>query len=497
MGGARRRALPWVLSAAAAAIAVLAFAGREYVEELPLGCAFKAKALCAGIFVQGLSRDRIEAEDSGFDPAFGIMRAKVDEGRKAVTCSILGTGLFSKTAMYVEGLGPVLLTGVSEARLRARAAEWLGGRRGPSGASAGAAVPAVRPRARPWPEGEGDPTPATPDGRFGRALKATLDTAFAEASPESTKLKRTRAIVVVHGGRIAAERYAEGIGRDTRLLSWSMAKSFTNAMVGILVRQGRLDIRAPAPVPEWSAPGDPRRAITTDVLMRMSSGLGWYEEYADHPISDVNRMLYLEPDAAAFAAGKRPAAKPDTLWSYSSGSANIVSRIVKDRIGSETAYLDFPYRELFDRIGMRSAVFGTDPTGTYIGSSFIYATARDFARFGLLCLRDGVWEGDRILPEGWIAYSTSPTAGAPRGVYGALFWLNRGSPAKPSDRRFPDMPTDLFWAEGYQGQEIFVCPSLDLVAVRLGMTWESDWGEAAFLSALRKAISDAPAAGER
>jgi CubicO group peptidase (beta-lactamase class C family) len=267
-----------------------------------------------------------------------------------------------------------------------------------------------------------------------------------------------------------------------------MAKSFTNAMVGILARQSKLDIKAPAPVPEWSKPGDSRAGITTDMLMRMSSGLEWFEDYTDHPISDVNRMLFLEPDAAAYTARKKLAAKPDSVWSYSSGTTNIVSRIVRDTVGSEGEYLAFPYRELFGRIGMKSAVFGTDGAGVFVGSSYIYATARDYARFGLLYLKGGVWKGERILPESWVAYSTTPTPKAPKGEYGAFFWLNRGSAGKPSDCLFPGMPSDLFIADGYQGQEIYVCPSLDLVAVRLGMTWDGDWGEAAFLGALRKAI---------
>jgi CubicO group peptidase (beta-lactamase class C family) len=458
-----------------AALAVLGYAKREYIEELPLGCAFKAKALCAGIFLQGLPEERLEAEDTGFDPAFSIIKAGIDYPGKRVTCSILGTGLFAKTAVLVEGLGPVLLSGVPESRLAELASE----------AAARSSSPA-EPRAalRPWPEGdaEGDGPPLAES----MALNAALDSAFAETDPK--RLKRTRAVVVVHGGRIVAERYAEGVGKDTLLLSWSMAKSFTNAMVGVLVRQGRLDIRAPAMVPEWAKPGDPRRAITTDMLLRMSSGLSWYEEYARHPISDVNRMLFLEPDAAAYAARMPLSSPPDSAWSYSSGTANLVSRIVRDVVGSETGYLAFPYREIFDRIGMRSAVFGTDAAGVYVGSSYLYATARDYARFGLLCLRDGVWKGERILPERWMSYSTTPTPKAPKGEYGAFFWLNRGSAANPSDRRFPGMPADLFWAEGYQGQAIAVCPSLDLVVVRLGMTWRGDWGAATLLDGIRKAI---------
>ena len=455
-----------------AAAGIFVYLNRDYLKVIPIGCAYKAKALCAGLFVQGLPRQTIEAEDANFDPAFALMRASVDEKKKSVTCSLLGLGLFARTAMYFEGLGPVLLVhSGDEARLRAMALPPP-------------APPATNTAGLPWPRGEA----ALPlsISLYRRALDAAVDLAFAE--PSASHLKRTRAVIVVHGGHIVAERYAKGIGADTRLLSWSIAKSFTNALVGILVRQGRLDIHKPAPVPVWRGAGDPRGAITTDMLLRMSSGLAWYEEYADHPINDVNQMLFAEPDAAAYAAAKSLAFKPDTRWSYSTGTTSIVMRIARDVIGSESDYLAFPRRELFDKIGMRSALFGSDASGNLLGAAYLYATARDYARFGLLCLHDGVWIGERILPERWMSYSTTPTPASPKGSYGAFFWLNRGSPGNPLDRDFPGMPTDLFYADGYQGQEIFVCPSLDLVAVRLGMTYDSNWDSAVFLAAIREAL---------
>ena len=455
------------------ALAAVGYREREYIEELPLACAFKAKTLCAGIFLQGMPQAKLEAEDIGFDPAFSLVKARVDPAGKRVTCSILGTGLFAKTAVLINGLGPVLLTRTSEAKLRSIAAL----------APTRASQPAKA--ALPWPEGDAEPRGAAAAKLADPgALEAAMEAAFEESDP--AYLKRTRAVIVVHGGRIVAERYAPGFSRDSLFLSWSMAKSFTNAMIGILVREGALDIYKPAPVHEWSKSGDPRGAITTDMLLRMSSGLSWSEDYTNHPISDVNRMLFLEPDAAAYAALRPLSARPGSGWLYSSGTANIVSRIARDSVGDEAAYLAFPYRELFDKIGMGDAVFGTDDTGVYLGSSYLYATARDFARFGLLCLHDGVWEGERILPERWMAYSTTPTRGATKGSYGAFFWLNAGD---TSDRReYPSMPRDLYCADGYQGQDIFICPSLDLVAVRLGMCWEDDYGAEAFLKGVRRAI---------
>jgi CubicO group peptidase (beta-lactamase class C family) len=295
---------------------------------------------------------------------------------------------------------------------------------------------------------------------------------------------------VVHEGRIVAERYAPGIDKDTPLLSWSMAKSFTNALVGILVKQGKLSVKDPAPVPEWASAGDPRRAISLDEIMRMSSGLEWFEDYTEHPVSDVNRMLFLQPDMGAYAAAKPLAARPGSRWSYSSGSTNIVCRILRDAAGGREAFWAFPRRELFNKIGMRSAVWGVDASGIIIGSSYLYATARDYARFGLLCLNDGIWEGERILPEGWMAYSTTPTPPAPLGQYGAFFWLNHGDPGDPSKRPYPGLPTDLFLALGYQGQAIIIVPSRRVVIVRLGMTYDDNWGMPKFVKTVLASIDD-------
>ncbi len=307
-------------------------------------------------------------------------------------------------------------------------------------------------------------------------LEKALDAAFAE--PGSDKVRKTRAVVVVYDGRLVAERYAPGFDADMPLLGWSMAKSVTNALVGILVREGALDIHRPAPVPEWQGPDDPRRAITLDLLLRMSSGLAFEERY--DPLYDAVDMLYGSSDFAAFAADKSLAFEPDATWSYSSGTANIVARIVR-RAAEERHdhYYDFLRRELFDRIGMTSALMEADSSGTFVGSSYCLATPRDWARFGLLYLQDGLWGGERVLPAGWVAYSTTPTEQAPRGEYGAFFWLNAGAPDNPANRLWPSAPRDTFAAKGYQEQAVIVIPSRKAVLVRFGATsrrtaWDTD-----------------------
>jgi CubicO group peptidase (beta-lactamase class C family) len=235
-------------------------------------------------------------------------------------------------------------------------------------------------------------------------------------------------------------------------------------------------------VPEWQAEGDPRRAITLDQLMRMSSGLQFDEVYL--PLYDATQMLYGRADFAAFAAAKLPAGPPESVWNYSSGTANIIARIVRQTVEKEAAgTTDFLRRELFDRIGMTSALIEPDPSGTFVGSSYAVATPRDWARFGLLYLQDGVWRGERLLPEGWVRYSVTPTPGAPKGEYGAMFWLNAGAAGDPALRLWPSAPRDAFAAQGFQEQKLIVIPSRKLVLVRFGATSERRaWNTDAFIA---------------
>jgi len=287
-------------------------------------------------------------------------------------------------------------------------------------------------------------------------------------------MRETFAVVAVHGGRIVAERYANRLpsftddGRpvdaDVPLLSWSMAKSMLHATVGLLVGDGRLDLGARADVPAWSDPADPRHAITIEQLLEMRDGLDWSEVYSLERPSDVVTMLFGDgrPDVAAFAADRRLAAEPGERFCYSSGSSNIVSSLVARALGPGAPYEAYVRERLFDAIGMASARPTFDDAGTWIASTFVHATARDFARFGLLYLRDGVWAGERLLPEGWVdtarvARSTDHDDGR---RYGLHWWVTEDA-------------FGSFWANGYEGQSILVCPALDLVLVRIGRTDEA------------------------
>lgn len=311
-----------------------------------------------------------------------------------------------------------------------------------------------------WPEA----TPA-PDVDTIR-LKALVDRGFTD--PDT--LPGMRAVLIVHRGVLVAERYAPGFGPNRKFLSHSVAKTVLGALAGIAVRDGRLSLDGPAPVAAWRDPTDPRHAITVRNLLQMSDGLDFTEDYFNPFTSDALPMLFGKErgDMAAFAASLPLVDKPGTRWSYSSGTANLLSGIVRDAAGgTREAYLAFMKAELFDPIGMSSAEPEFDASGSFVGSSWLHATARDWARFGLLMLRGGIWDGKRILPEGWVDFMRTPQPG---GVYGAMTWLNTSIP-----KRLPTIPADAFIASGHRGQVIAMVPSKDLVVVRFGRTGYGDY----------------------
>ena len=337
-----------------------------------------------------------------------------------------------------------------------------------------------------WPEG---------DVPSGVALEPLLDAVMDPDGP----LARTRAVVVVHRGRLVGERYGDRtdvwgqvtgdpVDASTPLLSWSMAKSMLHAVVGMLLAEGRLRLDAPAAVPEWQAGADPRAAITLDQLLEMRDGIDFSEDYAPEDeggsgVSHVIEMLFGEGtnDVAAYAAGRPLAHVPGTTFNYSSGTTNVISGIVRRTLGGEDGYRRFLHERLFDPIGMTSADPRFDTAGTWVASSYLWATARDMARFGLLYLRDGVWDGERLLPEGWVDHARRPRSrDASNGwAYGAQWWVT-------------DDEHGTFWANGYEGQSISVCPALDLVVVRLGKSTADQYPA---LHRWRAAVVDAFAAG--
>jgi CubicO group peptidase (beta-lactamase class C family) len=466
-----------VLGVVVVCVVLVVVAGGYLSKVSAVGAGRVAKLLCSNVFLSGRMPEDVLGEELA--DVVGFAQTDLDYEGEQVTASL---GLTTRRAVYREGLGCTVVI--------PEGGEVVGEPIMAPGTSPTASQPDVA-----WPEGtlvSLDELPAEVDkGK----LTAALDRAFAEPDPEHQR--RTRGVVVVYEGRIIAERYAPGFSADMPMIGWSMAKSVTNALVGILVGQGKLSLEEPAPVPEWRDPGDPRGDITLDQLLRMSAGLEFDETYGDRGMlagatSDVSVMLFDTRDMAAFAAAKPLAEEPDSIWHYSSGTSNILSRIVGDAVGAtDQDAVEFPLLALFDRIGMHNTVFEPDASGTIVGSSFVYASPRDWARFGLLYLQDGVWQGERILPEGWVAYTTTPTPQAPQGRYGAQWWLNAGDPADKADREWPGLPSGIFWASGHDGQFVVVVPSHDLVLVRLGFTPDVEaWDLGAFIGDVLEAIPE-------
>ena len=460
-----------------ALIIVFVGAGWYLSDTLPIGTGHTAKTICSNVFISGRDAEDVFKEDiAPVHFLFAITDFKVDPDEKSVHADAFGFA--ERKAIYREGCGCTIVNGLTEDELRQ---QKIGDIK-PLKYS-----PEQRSN-RPWPAGNHGPVVTLPAGVDAQKLAKAVDAAFAEFDPRS--LRNTRAVVVVYDGQLIAEHYAPGFGLNTPQLGWSMSKSVTNALVGMLVQQGKLELHHPAPVPEWQKANDPRRKITLDQLLRMSAGLEFSEEYA--PFSDAVYMFYDSYDFAAYAANKPLEIEPDQKWHYSSGSANIVARIVRQTIVKQYEnYYQYLYQNFFHKIGMLSMVMEPDPAGTFAGSSYMFATPRDWARFGLLYLQDGVWNGERILPEGWVKYTTTPTPRAPQGEYGALFWLNAGAPSDASDRMMTSVPVDTYFARGFQEQRVFVVPSKNLVLVRLGATSvKSAWNDEAFVAGILAALPE-------
>lgn len=428
--------------------------------------AYGAKNLCSCVFVAGRDPEQVIGEELGTTLS-SLGSYTINRADSSATGSVFG--LARHKSIYRKGLGCTLVNGLSEEAIRSQ--PFIGS--------------AVLPPSDtvPWPQGDllSDRIPSNIDTA---TLNAAIEKAFREEDPKF--MKRTRAVVVVYKDTIIAERYANGFSRQTPLMGWSMTKSLTNALVGLLTGDQKLNLSAAAAVPEWhEKKDDPRSAITLNHLMHASSGLDWDEFYGGP--SDATRMLFLDADAGAFAAKNNAETNPDAVFEYSSGTTNIISRIVRRTIGDRD-YHQFPYRRLFRKIGMHGMVLEPDPSGTFVGSSYSYAPARDWARFGLLYLNDGVWLGERILPEGWVTYTSTPAPATPRGEYGAQWWLNAGERGNPSNRTYPDVPADSFQCEGFEGQYVFVIPSKDLVVVRLGLTQGGDFDMNGLVSGIIRSI---------
>lgn len=418
---------------------------------------YAAKNVASGVFVAGRTQESIEKEDINFFPV-KLSRNKVDIENHETTGRFL---LWKSRAVYNEGLGCTLVKGFSKKEVEALDYPEID-------------KPAGNPDTIPWPAGDmiADTVPAGIDLV---KLNGILDSVFTDTAT----FRGTFSVLVVYRDQIVAERYRDDFDKDTRFLSWSMAKSFTNAIAGLLVKDGVLDIDAPLNLKEWS--GDERKNITLNHLLTMTSGLEFNEAYSKLKLTDATTMLLKKGDMGDYAASKKLAAPPGTRWEYSSGTVNIIQDYIRSVAGNDDDYLAYPAKALFNKTGMRSVVWEVDASGTFVGSSYLYATMRDYARFGLLYLHNGSWLGDQLLPEGWVNYTTTPANGS-EGSYGALFWLNKSG-------QFPGIPSDMFYCDGYDGQRIFIIPSKELVIVRTGCSPRGTFDWMTFLSGIISAVN--------
>ena len=426
----------------------------------PIISGYSAKNACSCAFIQGRDKNSINNEELNSFP-LSLGSIDIDLKDSSVTASVWG--LAKRKAIFRPGFGCTLVNEFSEDELRRQKLLLT--------------EAATRRDTIAWPAGDrlqsatGDRNPL-----LDSAVAFVFNHQFLE------KDVHTKALLIVQGDSIIAERYAKGYDKDSKFLGWSMAKSVTGALIGVLVNQGKLQVDQPAPVPEWKDTGDKRHKILLQHLLQQTSGLNFTENYTK--FSSVTNMLFNKGDMGGYTATLDLKYEPGSHFYYSSGNSNLLSRIIRTTVGDKD-YLRFPYIALFHRIGMYQTLLEPDASGTYVGSSYIYASARDYARFGLLYLHDGTWNGERILPEKWVKQSSTSSSAAGLRNYGYQFWLNGYDPMNQAQREYPEMPHDMFLADGFNGQRIYIVPSKQLVIVRMGLY---KFDEHRFLKMLMEAL---------
>ncbi|TIS58166.1 MAG: serine hydrolase [Mesorhizobium sp.] len=420
-----------------ALVAWLYFAPPELIR---VGSGYSAKIVCSNVFIAGRDPNEVLAVDvqAPGHPLLRLMKVSVDKERGLVSAGLFWV-LGKSVAVERDGLGCASVPNgdTGEARQTSVHTEPL----------------VVTSQDALWPEGEKVDVSQSPE----------VSKIVNDAVMPGTGM---RAVVVVKNGRIVAERYGDGFSAKTPLLGWSMTKTVNAAIVGTVVKDGKLALDSKGLFAPWKTDG--RAAISLADMMAMSSGLEFNEDYGD--VADVTRMLYLEPDMAGFADAKPLTGEVGKVFSYSSGTAVMISRLWQDAIGDKAKALAWPRTALFEPLGMHSAVLETDEKGTYVGSSYLYATAHDWARFGLFLLQGGAWNGAQILPAGFVDWMREPAPASK--VYGkGQVWIEGpGDEEKPGAGAAAGLPKDIYWMEGHDGQTVAVIPSEQLVVVRLGLT---------------------------
>jgi len=398
---------------------------------------FSAKSVASHYFLAGRSQQFTEKTDNDIK-SMDLASTKLDKTNKTVSSSVFW--LKKRTAMYSNGLGAILLpegkTTLPKTLLKPNRNKTS--------------------KALPFPYGN---LPQK-DTVFGNIDYKILDQALTKAFTENTNIKKTRSILVIYKDHIVAEKYKNGFDKNSLFLGWSMAKSITSTVLGALEMKGVVNLDENNLFPEWQ--NDDRKKITLRNLLNMNSGLAWEENYTK--ICDVTEMLFEDADMSQKQKNKKLIGKPNESWNYSSGTSNLLSGFIRNKFKTQQNYLDFWYGEFIDKIGMHSMLIEPDYSGHYVGSSYAWATARDWAKFGLLYLHDGNWNGTQIINKSWVDFVKTPT-NTSNGDYGGHFWVNQGL-------HFPDVPKTMYYADGYQGQFVFIFPTKNLVIVRTGLSGE-------------------------
>lgn len=416
-------------------IVLLVYLRISIYPQLDLISGFSAKSVASAHFIDDRNLKIIEQGDNDI-PKVDWSTNEINDAEKFAASSV--HGLKKRKAIYREGLGATLINDDFDI-----------------------SKPYNVPKRTflknnlPYPFGNLEPN----DTVFANVDYDKLQKAVANAFDKKVeKNKRTRSIVVIYKDKLIAEKYANDFDKNSKLLGWSMTKSITGTYFGILQKQGKIDVMKPAPIAEWQT--DDRKKITINDLLHMNSGLEWEEDYVK--ISDATKMLFQAEDMGKVQLEKTEKYKPNSHWNYSSGTTNLLSGILRQQFKTHQEYLDFWYSSLIDKIGMNSMIVETDMAGNFVGSSYGWATTRDWAKFGLLYLHKGSWNGEQIFDESWAKYVATPT-NTSNEIYGAHFWLNAGGD-------FPDVPKDMYRCSGFQGQMVIIIPSLDLVVVRMGLS---------------------------
>jgi CubicO group peptidase (beta-lactamase class C family) len=425
---------------ALALLLLLIYFGITTYPKLDLISGFSAKSVASGHFLDNRPLEVIEQGDNDI-PLVNLAKNTLNEAGKFAASSVYG--IMERKAIYREGLGATLINDDFDTNKPYE----------------------VPKRSKnkidlPFPYGDNEPKDTVFSNIDYKKLNAAIANSF---DKKGEKSKRTRAIIVVYKDKIIAEKYDSHFNKNSRLLGWSMTKSITGTLFGILQKQGKIDINKPAPIAEWKK--DNRAKITVNDLLHMNSGLEWEEKY--DKICDATKMLFQAVDMPRVQLEKPAVFAPNTHWNYSSGTTNLLSGILRNQFKTHQEYLDFWYSALLDKIGMHSAVIETDMAGNFVGSSYGWATTRDWVKLGLLYLHKGNWNGEQLFDESWAKYVATPT-NTSNGRYGAQFWLNAGG-------YFPDVPREMYYASGFQGQMVAILPSKDLVIVHLGLSEKFDF----------------------